>query len=38
MVCYEAALLTEIERCLRAIQNKTEDPDGCIEMPAKAFS
>jgi len=37
MIYYDAAVLKEIERRFFAIQNKTEEPDRYIEMPAKAY-
>ncbi|MDI6793211.1 MAG: type II toxin-antitoxin system MqsA family antitoxin [bacterium] len=38
MIYYDAAVLKEIERCFFAIQRKTEKPDRCIEVPAKAYA
>ncbi|MFH1927243.1 MAG: hypothetical protein ABIK79_15595, partial [Chloroflexota bacterium] len=38
MIYYDAAVLKEIERRFFAIQNKTEEPDRYIEMPAKAYA
>ena len=38
MTYYDAAVLKEIERRFFAIQNKTEEPDRYIEMPAKAYT
>jgi YgiT-type zinc finger domain-containing protein len=38
MVYYDAAVLKEIERLFFAIQNKAEEPDRYIEMPAKAYA
>ncbi len=38
MIYYDAAVLEEIERRFFAIQNKTEEPDCYIEVPAKAYT
>jgi YgiT-type zinc finger domain-containing protein len=38
MIYYDAAVLKEIERRFFAIQNKTEEPDRYVEVPAKAFT
>ena len=38
MIYYDAGVLQEIERHFFAIQNKTEEPDRYIEVPAKAYS
>lgn len=38
MLYYDAAVLKEIERRFFAIQDKLEEPDSYIEMPAKAYS
>ncbi len=37
MIYYDAAVLKEIERRFRAIQEQVEEPDRYIEMPTKAF-
>jgi len=38
MIYYDAAVLKEIERRFFAIQDKAEEPDRYIEMPAKAYT
>lgn len=38
MVYYDASVLKEIERHFFAIKNKAEEPDGYIQVPAKAFA
>jgi len=37
MIYYDAAVLKEIEGHFFAIQNKTEEPDRYIQVPAKAY-
>ena len=38
MVYYEATVLKEIERRFFAIQDRSEEADSYIEMPAKAYA
>ena len=38
MICYDAAVLKEIEQHFLAIQNRTEQPDCYVEMPARAYA
>ena len=38
MVYYAAPVLKEIERRFCAIQDRSEEPDRYIEMPAKAYA
>jgi len=38
MVYYDAAVLKEIEQHFLAIQNRTEQPDCYVEMPARAYA